>query len=39
MFGRDKPSFDMASVLVNAIREILVEAEIPIQDFPGSLPG
>lgn len=38
MFGRDKPSFDMASVLINAIREVLVEAEIPIQDLLSSLP-
>ena len=36
MFGRDKPSFNMAAALVKSIREVLVEAEIPVQDLGGS---
>lgn len=33
MFGRDKPSFEKASVLIDAIREVLSEAEIPTQNW------
>ena len=31
LFGRGKPSFEMASVLVSAIHEVLIEGEIEIQ--------
>jgi hypothetical protein len=39
MFGRDKPSFDKASVLVGAVHEVLVEAEIVMQDWSAEFPG
>jgi len=39
IFGRDKPSFDSASVLVSAVREVLVEAEIATQDLHSDLPN
>jgi hypothetical protein len=33
MFGRDKPSFDKASTLLDAIRALLVDAEIETRWF------
>lgn len=39
MFGRDKPSFDQALVLVEAIRAVLVEAEIATQNWCTEFTG
>ena len=39
MFGRDKPSFSKASVLVGAVHEVLVEAEIVMQNWRTEFSG
>lgn len=39
MFGRDKPSFEKASALIDAIRVVLTEAEISTQNWHAVLPG
>ncbi|WP_199538851.1 MULTISPECIES: hypothetical protein [unclassified Duganella] len=39
MFGRDKPSFEKASVLINAIRDVLSNAGIATLDWRAGVLG